>query len=331
MGIFADFAPQYAARGLRVFPVGRENGKIPLIKGWPKVRTTTVNELARKFPDANIGVVDGDLITRVDIDDLNLIDLALDRFGETPIHVRTPSGGLHYWYAANGEVRKIRLDGLGIDILGKGGFGVAPPSIRPDGRDYHFAEGGLEDIASLPKIKASALSNSDEQDLQVSGSGDDSSDIIGRNDILFKKLLRLANSCETKYELGFLAGPLNDILFEIPMGEDEVQKIVGSVWKYKETDDVWVGKEPRAVITKTELDELGGNGDAALVLIKLRTAHGLRNHGEFVLANAIAGSFGWGLRRFRAAKAFLVKCRFIEITHQGGGGLHDPPKARLLR
>ena len=108
------------------------------------------------------------------------------------------------------------------------------------------------------------------------------------------------------------------------MDEDEVLKIVGSVWKYKERDEIWAGKEARAVLTATELNELGGNSDAALILMKLRAAHGWRDGGVFTLANALADALGWGIRRFRAARDFLIERRFMEITHVGGRGPHDP-------
>ena len=328
MGVFADHAPVYAAHGLRVFPTGGEDGKHPLIRGWNKVGTNAVSELIKKFPDANIGVIDGDFITRVDIDDPKLVQGAIDRFGDTPIHVQTPSDGVHLWYASNGERRVIGLDDLKIDILGRGGFGVAPPSIRPDGMTYDFVRGGPEYINRLPTIKQSALP---EDAFQKVMSPSDQTHVIGRNDTLFKRFLRLALNYETKDELEFQAAPLNESLFELPMEDDEVEKIVGSVWTYKERDEIWVGKEARAVITATELKELGGNSDAALILMRLKAAHGWRNGREFPLANALAVSLGWGLRRFHAAKAFLIKCCFLEIIYAGGKGPHDPPLARLLR
>jgi hypothetical protein len=327
-GVFADNALVYTANGLRVFPTGGEDGKRPLIKRWNKVGANAVSELIKKFPDANIGVIDGDFITRVDIDDPKLVQGAIDRFGNTPVHVLTPSGGVHLWYASNGERRVIGLDDLKIDILGRGGFGVAPPSIRPDGMTYDFVRGGPEYIRLLPTIKRGALPEDAFQKGVLPG---DQTDVIGRNFTLFERLLRLAPNCETKDELAFQAAPLNESLFKLPMDADEVLKIVGSVWRYKERDKLWAGQEARAVLTTTELIELGGNSDAALILMKLRAAHGWHNGREFPLANALAVSLGWGLRRFHAAKAFLIKCCFLEIIYAGGKGPHDPPKARLLR
>ena len=53
---FAEAAPQYAAHGLRVFPVGGEDGKRPLINSWPKVGRRTFERLSLKFATANVAV-----------------------------------------------------------------------------------------------------------------------------------------------------------------------------------------------------------------------------------------------------------------------------------
>ena len=330
-GLFADHAPVYAAHGLRVFPTGGDDGKRPLIQRWQKVGLGAVPRLIKLFPNANIGVIDGDLITRVDIDDFTLVESAVSRFGDTPTYVLTPSGGIHLWYASNGECRVVGLDGLKIDILGKGGFGVAPPSVRADGMAYDFVRGGLGCIGRLPTIKRGALPDSAFLKLKPPNHRGEHPEETGRNSTLHKRLLPLALNCETKDELEFQAASLNESLFDMPMDEREVRKIVGSVWKYKEGDKILVGQEARAFLTATELSQLGGHGDAALVLMKLRAAHGWREGEEFPLANALGASLGWGLPKFRTAKQILVENRFLEVTHTGGVGPRDPPRARLLR
>ena len=157
MGIFADNVPLYVERGFRVIPTGKKDGKKPLIGNWQNVGKKAATELAKQFPDANIAVIDGDKVTRIDVDDPELMDGAIQRFGNTPVKVQTPSGGYHLWYAANGERRKVRIDGLKIDVLGKGGYGVAPPSVCPGKGEYRFIEGSLEDTERLPVIRIGSL------------------------------------------------------------------------------------------------------------------------------------------------------------------------------
>ncbi|MEL0108353.1 MAG: hypothetical protein VW802_15595, partial [Rhodospirillaceae bacterium] len=85
MGVFEDHAPQYAMQGLTVFPVGGGDGKLPLVKGWNKSGQHKLDHYCRNFPDSNIGFIDGELITRVDIDDKNLRKFAQKHFGDTPV------------------------------------------------------------------------------------------------------------------------------------------------------------------------------------------------------------------------------------------------------
>ncbi len=97
------------------------------------------------FHSANVGIVGGHGVTCIDVDHPSLVGYAIERYGETPLQSLTPSGGSHLWYKSNGERRRIRHEGLQIDVLGIGGFGVAPPSSTPKG-DYRFITGSVEDI-----------------------------------------------------------------------------------------------------------------------------------------------------------------------------------------
>ena len=53
--------------------------------------------LARRYPDANVGVACGlSGMVVVDIDDRSLLPSMLLRFGDTPLITRTPSGGVQF-------------------------------------------------------------------------------------------------------------------------------------------------------------------------------------------------------------------------------------------
>ncbi len=90
-----------------------------------------MRQLVERFPNANIGIVTGlSNLTIVDIDDPNLVDDMLLRFGETPIITQSPSRGAHLWYTSTGERNaNLRVSAnLPVDIKGKGGILVIPPS-----------------------------------------------------------------------------------------------------------------------------------------------------------------------------------------------------------
>src|SRR5262245_60514823 len=139
-GAFASAALALHARGLAVLPVGGENGKRPLVKHWSKWRTQTretVERLIAQHPEASIAINCGpSRLTVVDADDENALADAEARFGYSPLVVRTPRGGGHLYYRNAGEGCPTRLrvhEGLNVDIKGRGGYVLAPPSRLPHG------------------------------------------------------------------------------------------------------------------------------------------------------------------------------------------------------
>lgn len=338
--LYASYAGVYLEAGLRVFPAGGEDGKRPLIKNWPHVGRRAAGQFIQmqRFATANIAIIDGDDegITRIDIDDLGLAEDAIRRFGETPIKVGTPGKGIHLWYRANGERRSLRLDGAPIDILGKGGYGIAPPSVAPQRGEYAFLEGNPHLIGKLPTIRPDALPRETPKRLEpvikaaiakpwremISGDG--------RNTRLFGKARVLAAVSETAFELESEIAVLNQQFAE-PLSPTEVERIARSVMRYKREGSLLLpGGEARAFVKPSELKRFDGNGDAALLLLSLRMAHGWRQGAEFALANAYAASFRWSIGRFRKARNFLADHGFIAQTHDGGRGPHDPPRIRLI-
>jgi len=147
----ASVACLYAARGWAVIPI-RAGAKVPIERDWPnRGRRTAPEVLAawQLYPDANVGIVTGQVsgMWVLDIDPANGGTQALaglvQAYGKLPetYVVHTPSGGLHYYFllpedfeprnAQHGR-RAGRLP-VGIDVRGRGGQVVAPPSVRPDG------------------------------------------------------------------------------------------------------------------------------------------------------------------------------------------------------
>ena len=89
----------------------------------------------------------------VDSTDERIFADALSRYGDTPVKVQTGSGKFHAFYRFNGERRRIRPVGEApIDILGIGGYVIAPPSVTASGT-YRFIEGGLDDLDKLPVMR----------------------------------------------------------------------------------------------------------------------------------------------------------------------------------
>lgn len=163
---FRGTAYHAASHGFAVIPcggAGDPSGKRPLVK-WgdfkaPPGMATIAKWLERPaFRAANLGIVTG--LSGVDCDTRGCLLEAYRLFGETPLVMVTPSGGLHLYYRSSGEgCSRFRADGIHGDIKGAGGFIVGPPSFRLRAgktAHYRFLEGNWSLREILPPIKAGA-------------------------------------------------------------------------------------------------------------------------------------------------------------------------------
>ena len=146
-----EAALDYAKNGLHVFPV-KANGKTPLTAHGFKDATIDPEQIATwwdEYPGANVGIATGTsglFVIDVDVKDgkPGLASFAKLARGVDLSHVptvRTPSGGVHYYFAdPDGEFGiTAGTLGDGIDTRGRGGYVVAPPSII-DGVAYVWDE-----------------------------------------------------------------------------------------------------------------------------------------------------------------------------------------------
>jgi len=109
-------------------------------------------------PDWNIGVATGPVsgIFVVDLDGAEGIQCfeKLGTVAVTPV-AETGGGGRHYFfrYPTNVSVRnRTKLNGQPIDVRGKGGYVVAPPSDHVSGNDYEWKVSPLDvQVAEAPQ------------------------------------------------------------------------------------------------------------------------------------------------------------------------------------
>jgi putative DNA primase/helicase len=154
-----DAALDYAERGLPVFPCNGKN-KAPLTRHGFKDATTDpeqIREWWHKWPRAMIGMPTG-RASGIDVLDLDVKpneyidgrDFVPNWQKLSPLIVRTPSGGVHVWFASDGEVRNS-TDAIapGVDTRGVGGYVIVPPSCNDRAR-YSFIKGSTDDIDRLP-------------------------------------------------------------------------------------------------------------------------------------------------------------------------------------
>lgn len=346
---FASSALFMRRHGLAVIPVGGDDGKAPLVKWgmWNRRPSeTTIVSLVARIGRANIGIVCGlSGLTVVDIDDPSIVGLMIDRFGDTPIKIGTPSGGTHLYYRHTDErSTNLRGDGLAVDIKARGGFVVAPPSIRLQGpkagERYRFLSGSWADLTHLPMVRPGSMpvarrgrprkSRPDETPkAKPASSPARNGDIVRegeRNSTLFAHLRARAPHCDDLAALLDVAEAMN-ANFRPPLPAAEVERTVQSVWGFRGT----VGSRPeRAEIVPLcepgELDALSENPEALCLLLVLRRTHGARRALFAVSPKAMAKAgiiSGWGPKRYAAACRWLVEHGFLRVEREGGKGPGD--------
>lgn len=308
-GTFAKWQPIYAEAGIATFPVDG-HAKKPAVGNYLKGGLPASREWARKFSDASaLGIACGrrNRLTVLDIDspDEGLLGRALDKFGDTPIIIRTASGKFHAWYRHNGEGRKIRtaMPGEPVDVLGNG-FALAPPSRGSVG-SYEFISGSLADLKQLPRMTAQTAAPSappavSTPDITLVGQGE-------RNNMLYRACMVQAPLCAGLDQLMDFAQALNRSGFVHPLGDEELRRTVANSWAMEESGRNWFGTGRRVVSTHDEVDGLmQDDPDAYLLLTKLRRHHW--GDAPFVIANQmheVMPGGGWTRKRLAAARASL--------------------------
>jgi hypothetical protein len=135
-----------ARSGFRVLQV-KPGQKVPKTTAWPEKATTDSHVIAdwwMQDPTCNVGVAAGDDWFILDVDPKNGGDESLARleaeFGALPVTKRntTPSGGEHIFLKNPEEFTPTnapgKFKGTGIDVRGKGGQILVPPSVTPMGQ-----------------------------------------------------------------------------------------------------------------------------------------------------------------------------------------------------
>jgi len=128
-------------------------GKHPRLRwdAWQRRRPTAdlVRRWWRRWPDANLGVVTGDVsgVIVVDVDPRSGGDGSLEGleagYGPLPatVEAQTGGGGRHLYLRCPGRPVVPRPVAPGLDLKGDGGLVVAPPSLHVSGAAYRWVPG----------------------------------------------------------------------------------------------------------------------------------------------------------------------------------------------
>jgi Bifunctional DNA primase/polymerase, N-terminal/Primase C terminal 1 (PriCT-1) len=317
-GISSGAQQEYAEHRIATFPIGSD--KRPSITNYQRVGLPGSANLAARFGNASgLGFMTNarNRIAVLDVDstDERIFADALNRYGDTPVKVQTGSGKFHGLYRFNGERRRIRPFGeVPIDILGTGGFVIAPPSVTEKGT-YRFIEGGLDDLDRLPIMRGLTTDVYDRPprfDTPAVTEGK-------RSDDLWRQCMREAKRVDSFDALLNVARTLNKACSP-PLDEREIVKIAQSAWNYEERGLNRFGQHG-AWLPANEYDELLPQPDGLIVLGLL--AHLRRHQGplaEFWCTNSLAEKLGCSEKRLARARRRLIDLGYIKQISRAGRG-----------
>jgi hypothetical protein len=301
MSAFADLQRVYAEHQIATYPL--TEGKTPAIRGYASVGAGGSRQLAMKFPTATAaGFIAGsrNRLTVVDIDspDERLVGEIQDRFGVTPFHVLTPSGGWHSYYRHAGEVRRIRPL-PDVDILGAGSV-VAAGSVVSKGK-YQIERGSLDDLDRLPPMRW-------EQQRGPAANIPKGQ----RNNALFEYCRRTVTYCDDFDQLLDAARTWADRNLEQSLPPAEIAKTCKSVWTYR-------GGRKRVmnqIVEAPQFTLLLQSPIATTLFVFLQAENG--PNAEFWIADGLADRLGWSRRSIPAARKMLLKLGIIKCIRPRG-------------
>lgn len=321
---FRIFAEKYLDTGLSVFPCGGDDGKRPLVK-WVAFQSRRIggkglDKWLKKHAMANIGIATGKLsnLTVVDSDNPAVsVNELFKVYGETPIVVQTPSGGYHLYYAHNGELNSQDAN-LKIDIRGQGGFVIAPPSFSPvTGEMYYFVMGGICDFEELPFMNPQLVKP------QGYSKGE-------RNKTLFDYIRKQALQCCDKDYLFDKAWEFNQAYLEPPLEDNEVEKVISSVWGYKEQGKLFQQGKQTLVLEVDKIEMIRFRHPRALAMyIDLLSCHNNINKPFSIGLKGYAKRSGWSDKTIAQERDVLIQHDLIKCVHKGGSRKGDSSKYRF--
>ncbi len=304
--------------GFPLLPLGGADGKAPLLRAWAGPGVTLARILAPMHRTGSqvYGVrLDGLAVIDCDSDDSALVAQMETRFGQSPVHVKTPRGR-HLYYRAAGVVPNLRGEGLPVDIkTGARSYVVGPLSLRPDGGFYDPLKGLLGKDALQP--------------LRGATSPVPAPILTGHRHVeLVKEAMLMVELVDSTEELqANLAGIRDDWCADpATFPDSELRDIAGWAWKCRLENRIYRGRDSAFPVQRLALDALRGqaNGaDAIALFVLLQDQHGHSPGKRFPLdfdAMRAAGLINLSKPRLRAARRSLEAAGLLRLAgkHRAG-------------
>lgn len=245
-----DEAINLANKGFRIIPC---LGKKPVIQKWQKNALSNIEEIKKQWEkkDYNIGILTGkdggnivviDCDIKEDINGINNLQNYLKEIGiklPNTLSATSGKGGKHYYFKTNIDIKtRTNYPCKGVDIRGKGGLIIAPPSIHENGNRYKW--NNSFDIAPLPPILETILQEDFSKSAKIIKQSQKDTilienDIINigeRNLTLFKIATKLFKTGLSYEVVSNFIQQENENRCEEPLQQDELKILLDSSFKY---------------------------------------------------------------------------------------------------
>ena len=287
---FLTAALEYIDLGMSVVILGKHS-KEPITAHTPNglkdaTRSkSTVTDWWTLTPKCNIGMVCGSRsggIVVIDIDNKHGVDgyeTMRDwetEHGDMPETVTccTPTGGYHFYYRVNREIRPSTNDAIGVDIRGDDSYVVLPPSIHPDTKTEYVWENSPDEfeIAEADELVYQFIdyvrpteSNESENDSSNNDGVDASGEVKegNRNNKLFKMACGLMAQSWDDDAIISAINTYNRMKCKPPYPQEKVDKLLKSALsKPKGKSEQWYAEHidnPDGAKSKGKGSSGGGN------------------------------------------------------------------------
>jgi len=303
--------------GFPLLPLGGEFGKAPLLRAWAGIVTMgQVLAPMHRTGSTTYGVrLDGLAVIDCDSDSTELVAQIEARFGQSPVHVKTPRGR-HIYYRANGPVPNLRAEGLPVDIkTGARSYVVGPLSLRPDGGFYDPVKGLLGNDV-LPCLRCAVTPKAA---LIPAGH---------RHNELVRQAMQMVELVDSADELQANLAGIRDDCCDDPasMTDRELQGIAEWAWQCRLGNRIYRGRDSAFRVQRVAIDALRGliNGaDAIALMVLLEDQHGHNPGKRFPLdfeAIRVAGLINLSISRLRAARRTLEGVGLLRLASKHRAG-----------
>lgn len=313
--------------GLKVVPVKDKKPLVPFADRQ-SLPTNIIEKLILDGKANGLGLRLGDL-TVIDIDDPDpsWVSKALARFGNTSVRVRTPSGGIHLYYAGQLErPPNLKDEGWPVDVkTGENQYVVCANSWRVDGRSY-CVEGNAVKDGPLPlildndaapaplhrRLRGAAKPKSLEATGAIIPVGQRHDYLIGRAKLLARNIkseTALLDALRSVFEL--------ECDTSAPLETEELEEIARWCWKLQQEGQNYIQGESYVTIPGWVMEPLRGNSAAQHLFIVIQQLHGHQLGKPFCLDHKGMRDAGWtdlGRDRFHSALRALLDAGVIVVS-----------------